>query len=203
MTTAAYLPEPHVSHDLESPAERRARFEGEAFRHRTALQATALLITRNATDAEDLLQESYTRAYASFDQFQPGTNFAAWVKRIMKNEHVSACRRRQCRPHQVLTPDLGERQLTRLAGFSPAAVNSAEADVLERLPDSDVKAALRAIPPARRLAVYLVDVEGFSYLEVAETMGIPVGTVMSRIHRGRRQLRGLLPQYAPGGERSE
>ncbi|WP_411093613.1 sigma-70 family RNA polymerase sigma factor [Streptomyces sp. 049-1] len=198
MTTTPYLPEPRVSRDRESPAERRARFEREAFQHRTALHATALQITRNATDAEDLLQDSYTRAYASFDQFQPGTNFAAWVKRIMKNEYVSACRRRQCRPHQVLIPELGEGQLTRLAGFSPDTARSAEADALERLPDSDVKEALRAIPPARRLAVYLADVEGFSYLEVAETMGTPVGTVMSRIHRGRRQLRALLPQYAPG-----
>lgn len=197
MTTTSYLPESGVSRRWESRAERRARFEREAFRHRTVLQATALHITQNLADAEDLLQESYTRAYASFDQFQPGTNFAAWVKRIMKNEHVSACRRRKCRPQQVLIPDVEEEQLTRLAVYTPAAAKSAEADALERFPDSDVKAALRAISPARRLAVYLADVEGFSYLEVAETMGTPVGTVMSRLHRGRRQLRGLLPQFAP------
>ncbi|WP_231406582.1 sigma-70 family RNA polymerase sigma factor [Streptomyces sp. MC1] len=181
----------------EAPAERRARFEGEALQHNRALSAIARRITGNSVDAEDLLQEAYAQAYASFDQFQPGTNFKAWVRRIMVNKYISAWKKMQRRPRQFLTPMIEDQQLPNLGTHAPTAPVSAESDALERLLNPDLEAAFHKISPPRRLAIYLVDVEGLSYREVAETMGTPVGTVMSRIHRGRRQLRELLSQYAP------
>jgi RNA polymerase sigma-70 factor (ECF subfamily) len=188
---------PGATGQHEDPAERRARFEREALQHGRALNATARRITGNPVDAEDLLQEAYAHAYASFDQFCPGTNFSAWVRRIMVNQDINAWRKKQRRPHHFLTAEIEDRQLSHTSAYSPAALRSAESDALDRFLNPDFEAAFHKIPPLRRLAIYLVDVEGFSYREVAERMGTPVGTVMSRIHRGRRQLRGLLPQYAP------
>jgi RNA polymerase sigma factor, sigma-70 family len=141
-------------------------------------------MTRHAADAEDLVQEAYARAYASFDQFRPGTNFAAWMKKIMVNQYISSRRRQQCRPTLCFSSEVGDQQLARLGAYASGVSKSAEADALERIVNPDLKAAFRQIPPPRRLAVYLADVEGLSYREIAETMGTPVGTVMSRIHRG-------------------
>lgn len=193
-----FPPELGTSSQQESPTQRRARFEEEALPHRRTLYAAAWRMTRHAADAEDLVQEAYARAYASFDQFRPGTNFAAWMKKIMVNQYISSRRRQQCRPPLCFSSEVGDQQLARLGAYASGVSKSAEADALERIVNPDLKAAFRQIPPPRRLAVYLADVEGLSYREIAETMGTPVGTVMSRIHRGRRQLRWLLPQYTPG-----
>ncbi|MGW2938414.1 sigma-70 family RNA polymerase sigma factor [Streptomyces sp. NPDC001156] len=155
-------------------------------------------ITRHAADAEDLVQEAYARAYASFDQFRPGTNFGAWIKRIMVNQHISARRRQQCRPRLCLSSEVEDQQPAHLGAYASGALKSAEADALERIVNPDPTAAFRQIPPPHHLAVYLADIEGLSCREIAETMETPVGTVMPRIHRWHRQLRWLLPQYAPG-----
>jgi RNA polymerase sigma-70 factor (ECF subfamily) len=193
-----FPPELGTSGQQESPAQRRARFEQEALPHRRTLYAAAWRMTRHAADAEDLVQEAYARAYASFAQFRPGTNFAAWMKKIMVNRYISTRRRQQCRPNLCFSSEVGDQQLARLGAYASGVSKSAEADALERIVNPDLKAAFRQIPPPRRLAVYLADVAGLSYREIAETMGTPGGTVMSRIHRGRRQLRRLLPQYMPG-----
>ncbi|MED7828571.1 sigma-70 family RNA polymerase sigma factor [Streptomyces chiangmaiensis] len=193
-----FPPKPGTNGQQEGPAQRRVRFEKEALPHRRTLYAAAWRMTRHAADAEDLVQDTYARAYASFDQFRPGTNFGAWLKRIMFNQHISAYRKQQRRPHLCFSSEVEDPQLARLGAYASGALRSAEADALERIVNPDLKAAFRQIPPPRRLAVYLADIEGLSYREIAETMGTPVGTVMSRIHRGRRQLRWLLSQYAPG-----
>ncbi|MGW3248143.1 sigma-70 family RNA polymerase sigma factor [Streptomyces sp. NPDC001070] len=188
-----------TSGQQESPAQRRARFEEEALPHRRTLYAAAWRMTGHTADAEDLVQEAYARAYAAFDQFRPGTNFAAWMKKIMVNQYITARRKQQSRPHLCFSSEVGDQQLARLGAYASGALKSAEADALEHIVNPDLKAAFRQISPPRRLAVYLADVEGLSYREIAETMGTPLGTVMSRIHRGRRQLRWLLPKYTPGG----
>ncbi|MFJ9761863.1 sigma-70 family RNA polymerase sigma factor [Streptomyces sp. NPDC101149] len=197
MTTIHFPPSPGTSGRRETPAQRRARFEKEALPHRRTLYAAAWRMTRHAADAEDLVQDTYARAYASFDQFRPGTNCGAWMKRIMCNQHISAHRKQQRRPRLCFSSEVEDPQLARLGAYASGALKSAESDALERIVNPDLKAAFRQIPPPRRLAVYLADIEGFSYREIAETMGTPLGTVMSRLHRGRRQLRCLLPQYAP------
>jgi RNA polymerase sigma-70 factor (ECF subfamily) len=196
--TMHFPPEPGTSSQRESPAQRRARFEEEALPHRRTLYAAAWRMTRHAADAEDLVQEAYARAYASFDRFRPGTNFAAWMKKIMVNQYISTRRRQQCRPHLYLSSELEDEQLARLGAYASGAPKSAEAEALESIVNPDLQAAFRLISPPRRLAVYLAAVEGLSYREIAETMGTPVGTVMSRIHRGRQQLRWLLQQHTPG-----
>ncbi|GAA3898181.1 sigma-70 family RNA polymerase sigma factor [Streptomyces sp. NPDC003737] len=198
MTKIHLPPNPGISSQRESPAQRRVRFEEEALPHRRNLYAAAWRMTRHAADAEDLVQDTFARAYASFDQFQPGTNCGAWMKRIMFNQHISTHRKKQRRPRLCFSSDVEDTQLARLGAYASGALKSAEADALERIVNPDLKAAFRQIPPPRRLAVYLADIEGLSYREIAETMGTPLGTVMSRIHRGRRQLRWLLAQYAPG-----
>ncbi|MFJ9729532.1 sigma-70 family RNA polymerase sigma factor [Streptomyces sp. NPDC101209] len=176
----------------ESGAERRARFEQDALAHRRSLLATARRMARNPADAEDLLQDAYTRAYASFDQYRPGTNFAAWVRRILINQYINDYRKEQRRPRQYLVANAEEQQLSQHDAYGHIPFDSAESAALANLASPDLKAALSMVPPVRRTAVYLADVEGFSYQEIAEFMGTPVGTVMSRIHRGRKQLRSLL-----------
>ncbi|MFF0793786.1 sigma-70 family RNA polymerase sigma factor [Streptomyces spiralis] len=190
--------EPGTRDHRESPAQRRARFEEEALPHRRTLYAAAWRMTRHAADAEDLVQEAYARAYASFDRFRPGTNFAAWMKKIMVNQYISGCRRQQCRPQLCLSSEVGDEQLARPGAHASDAPKSAEAEALESIVNPDLKAAFRRLSPPRRLAVYLADVEGLSYREIADRMGTPEGTVMSRIHRGRRQLRRLLQQHMVG-----
>ncbi|WP_327592687.1 sigma-70 family RNA polymerase sigma factor [Streptomyces chartreusis] len=187
----------------ESCAERRARFEQDALAHRRALLAAARRIARNPADAEDLVQDAYMRAYASFDQYRPGTNFGAWMRRILVNQYINAYRKEQRRPRQHLVPDAEDQQLPHHDAYGQLAFASAESTALAHLPSPDLKAALSMVPPVRRTAVYLADVEGFSYREIAEFMGTPVGTVMSRIHRGRKQLRSLLlPEYGEEGSQA-
>lgn len=152
---------------------------------------------RNPADAGDLVQETYVKAYAAFASFEQGTNLKAWLYRILTNTFINTYRKNQRNPYQGSIDDLEDWQLGSAESLSQGrTTRSAEAEAIDHLPDSDVKAALQAIPEDFRLAVYLADVEGFSYQEVADIMKTPVGTVMSRLHRGRRLLRDLLADYA-------
>ncbi|MGH3546286.1 MAG: sigma-70 family RNA polymerase sigma factor, partial [Mycobacteriales bacterium] len=147
-------------------------------------------------DAEDLLQETYVRAYAAFHQFRHGTNLKAWLYRILTNTFINSYRRKQRQPQQSPTEQIEDWQLAAAGSHASTGLRSAEAEALDRLPDSDIRDALHNLAEEFRLAVYLADVEGFSYKEIAEIMDTPVGTVMSRLHRGRRSLRQALERYA-------
>jgi RNA polymerase sigma-70 factor, ECF subfamily len=180
----------------ETEDERRERFEAEAFVYLDQLYAAAMRMTRNPADAEDLVQETYTKAYSSFHQFTPGTNLKAWLYRILTNTYINSYRKRQRQPQFSDNADVEDWQLARAESHTSSGLKSAEVVALEHLPDSDVKNALSELAPDFRLAVYLADVEGFAYKEIAEIMGTPIGTVMSRLNRGRKQLRTLLEDYA-------
>jgi RNA polymerase sigma-70 factor (ECF subfamily) len=171
-------------------AQADARF-AEALAHSRQLQAAASRMTRNHADAEDLVQETYARAWASFHQFTEGTNIRAWLNRILMNAFVSSYRKRQRQPVLSMAT-IEDWQLARTQPLVPAAMSSAEDAALDHMPDAALTNALRQLPDNFRLAVYLADVEGFAYREVAGMMHCPIGTVMSRLHRGRQQLRDAL-----------
>jgi RNA polymerase sigma-70 factor (ECF subfamily) len=177
--------------DEITPADPRALFEEQALQYMDQLYAAAMRLTRNPADAADLVQETFVKAYQAFGQFQQGTNLKAWLYRIQTNTFINNYRKNQRNPYQGTIDDLEDWQLGNAESATATSGRSAEAEAIDHLPDSAVKDALQAIPEDFRMAVYFADVEGFSYQEIADIMKTPVGTVMSRLHRGRRMLRDL------------
>jgi RNA polymerase sigma-70 factor (ECF subfamily) len=175
----------------------RSLFEEQALPFMDQLYAAAMRLTRNPADAADLVQETFVKAFQAFAQFQQGTNLKAWLYRIQTNTFINNYRKNQRNPYQGTIDDLEDWQLGGAESVTQStSTRSAEAEAIDHLPDSDVKDALQSIPEDFRMAVYFADVEGFSYQEIADIMKTPVGTVMSRLHRGRRMLRDLLADYA-------
>ena len=178
------------------PSAKSTLFEEQAMEHIDKLYAHAMRKTGNRADANDLVQETYLKAFAAFDQFHQGTNIKAWLHRILENTYINQYRKLQNQPYYSTLDELEDWQLGNAESRTATSSRSAEAEAIDHLPASAVKDALQAIPEDYRAAVYLVDVEGFSYQEVADIMDTPTGTVMSRLHRGRKLLREQLADYA-------
>jgi RNA polymerase sigma-70 factor (ECF subfamily) len=186
-----------VSHAMGDPEEvvtRDERFERDVAPVLGQLYRVALRLTHNPADAEDLVQETTTRAYAALHQLRPGTSPKAWLHRILANTFATGYRKRRREPQRGFDGDFHEWLLA--AGSLAPTARSAEAEALDLLADSEILRALRDLPEDFRMAVYLADIEGYAYKEIAEIMGTPVGTVMSRLHRGRGRLRKQLAAYA-------
>ena len=186
---------PVVDRATESVEARREGFERDAIIFASPLYSAALRYTKNQQDAEDLVQDTFAKAFNSFHQFEPGTNLKAWLYRILTTTFINTYRKDQRRP-QISDGEVEDWQIFEAASHTSDQGKSAEDVVLENLPDGDVKAALSAIPEDFRMAVYYADVEGYSYKEIADIVGVPAGTVMSRLHRGRKLLRESLAEYA-------
>ncbi len=187
-------PDGSVRRQELTEAERREEFETEVLPLLDRLYSAALRYTRNPADAEDLVQETVAKAYRSFHQYQPGTNLRAWLYRVLHTTYISMYRKAQRRPQEALKEEVDDYsfydEIARSGG------RSAEREVLESLTSEEVRGALADLPESFRMAVYLADVEGFAYKEIAEIMDTPVGTVMSRLHRGRKALQKALAEYA-------
>src|SRR6201996_6486657 len=175
----------------------QAQFADLTMEYMGSLYSAALRMTRNPSDAEDLVQEPYLKAYRAFGSFKEGTNLKAWLYRILTNTFINSYRARKRRPEQTDIDDVEDLYLYRRLGGLEAvsAGRSAEEEVLEHFTEGEVKEAVEALPEQFRMAVLLADVEGFSYKEIAEILDVPIGTVMSRLHRGRRALQKTLHEY--------
>jgi RNA polymerase sigma-70 factor (ECF subfamily) len=177
-------------------AELTEFFERDAIPLRAPLYRRAMRMTHNRTDAEDLLQDTMMSAYAGFGSFRQGTNLNAWLHRILTNTYIDSCRKKQRQPVVYPAEEITDAQLAANAAHSSLGLRSAEDAALATLPDAKIKAAMQAVPEPFRMVVYYADVEDLKYTQIAEIMDIPTGTVMSRLHRGRRQLRRLLADAA-------
>jgi RNA polymerase sigma-70 factor, ECF subfamily len=176
----------------------QAQFTQQAMEHMGPLYSAALRMTRNPADAEDLVQETYLKAYRGFGGFEQGTNLKAWLYRILTNTYINSYRAKQRRPAESELDEVEDLYLyRRLGGLEAAQVSrSAEDELMDLFTEAEVKEAVEALPESFRMAVLLADVEGFSYKEIAEILDIPIGTVMSRLHRGRKGLEKRLYEFA-------
>lgn len=181
---------------MNNAAATRERFEREALQHLDQLYGAAMKMTRHPQNAQDLVQETFLKAFAAFDKFTAGTNLKAWLYRIMTNTYINGYRKAQREPFLNPVDELADWQLGDAVSATSTASRSAEAEAIDNTPDAVVVAALNELRDDYRIAVVLADVEGFSYQEIADILGIPLGTVMSRLHRGRKQLRTRLAEYA-------
>lgn len=174
----------------------KTRFTEEAMPLLDQLYGGALRMTRNPQDAEDLVQETFLKAYNAFDSFKPGTNLKAWMYRIMTNTYINSYRKKKRRPLETSAEDVTDHQLYTTSSHDSTGLESAEVEALKVMPNSRISEALNALNEDYRMVVYYADVEGMAYKEIAEVMDIPLGTVMSRLHRGRKQLREMLKDVA-------
>ncbi|MDK8307228.1 sigma-70 family RNA polymerase sigma factor [Corynebacterium imitans] len=174
----------------------KTRFTEEAMPLLDQLYGGALRMTRNPQDAEDLVQETYLKAYKGFDRFTPGTNLKAWLYRIMTNTYINTYRKKQRRPLVTSADEVTDNQLYTSSSHDSTGLESAEVEALKQMPNSRISEALNSLNEDYRMVVYYADVEGLAYKEIAEVMDIPLGTVMSRLHRGRKQLREMLKDVA-------
>ena len=184
-----------VDRATETAAAKKLRFERDALAYASQLYAAALRYTKDPHDAQDLVQDTYAKAFVAFHQFEPGTNLKAWLYRILTTTFINTYRKDQRRP-QISDGELEDWQIHDAASHTSDQGRSAEDVALDGIVDVDVRNALAAMPEDFLMVVYLADVEGFSYKEIAEIVGVPSGTVMSRLHRGRKLLRESLAQYA-------
>ncbi|MDK8242357.1 MULTISPECIES: sigma-70 family RNA polymerase sigma factor [Corynebacterium] len=182
--------------ETELDQEAKARFAEEAMPLLDQLYGGALRMTRNPQDAEDLVQETYLKAYKNFDSFTPGTNLKAWLYRIMTNTYINSYRKKQRRPLETSADEVTDYQLYSSSSHDSTGLESAEVEALKAMPNSRISEALNALNEDYRMVVYYADVEGLAYKEIADVLDIPMGTVMSRLHRGRKQLRGMLKDVA-------
>ena len=192
---ASTVDSPAMTSD-QTDAARRDDFVEQAMQYADQLYGAAMRMTRNPADAADLVQETLLKAYAAYGSYKQGTNLRAWLYRIQTNTYINTYRKQQRRPFEAPLDDLEDWQIGDAESFTATSSRSAEAEAIHRMPSGVVKDALQQVPEDFRMAVYWVDVEGLSYAETAEVMESPIGTVMSRLHRGRKLLRGLLGDYA-------
>ncbi|MCB1273699.1 MAG: sigma-70 family RNA polymerase sigma factor [Leucobacter sp.] len=204
VTRCAGVAAPHapVASSTVSPSqtsekrELEARFTRDALPFLDQLYGAAMKMTRNPQDAQDLVQETFAKAFAGFAGFTEGTNLKAWLYRILTNAYINTYRKKQREPYLGAVDELEDWQLGGAESTTAMASRSAEAEAIDRTPATVVTDALNALPEDFRMVVYLADVEGFSYQEIADIIGRPIGTVMSRLHRGRARLRQALGEYA-------
>ncbi|MCS3427033.1 sigma-70 family RNA polymerase sigma factor [Leucobacter aridicollis] len=185
-----------TSNEQAAGGDLQARFADEALPLLDQLFGAAMKMTRNQQDAQDLVQETFLKAFQAFASFEQGTNLKAWLYRIMTNSYINTYRKKQRQPFLGAVEELEDWQLGGAESTTAMASQSAEAEAIDRTPDSVVTTALNDLAEDFRMAVYLADVEGFSYQEIADIQGVPIGTVMSRLHRGRAKLRQVLGEYA-------